>query len=288
MSEYGKHLLSVGHDTLKQIWDANDQPVSAVPTHLPAWNQYCRDEGGAIGLAHGWHVIVAGKTGSGKSLFALNMAVHAMGANHKAGIVSLEMSHRQLITRGLAIATRTPVQDLEPGVHYDDKQFERAAQEWVNRLENMLFVNREPITTLDEIETAITSAFVTENIRFFIIDYMQLAWTSKADNLNAQITEVSHRIRGLAQKLEVVTVGLSQYNRDTSKSKDRPEATGLMGGSSLENDADQVILLDHTSYQTEPLGHATQEILLAKNRHGSTGRIPVRWDYNTLTVTENI
>ena len=286
MNDYDRYLGSVGHDTLKDIWDRNEAPISAVPTHLPTWNSMCRDEGGAIGLAHGWHVIVAGKTGSGKSLFGLNMAVRAMRKKHKVGFVSLEMSHRQLITRALSIYTKTPVGDLEPGHYYDSNQFERASQQWVDEAEHLLYVNRAPINSLAEISDAITKAYETEGVRFFITDYLQLAWVSNAESIHTQITEVSHTIRGLAQKLGIVSVGLSQYNRETSKSHDRPEVTGLMGGSSLENDADQVILLDHTTYKTQSSLEATQEVLLAKNRHGSAGRIAVQWDYKTLTVSE--
>jgi len=53
------------------------QPVDAIATPLPMWNQQCRDEGGGVGLALGWHVIVAGSTGHGKSIMALNMAAEA-------------------------------------------------------------------------------------------------------------------------------------------------------------------------------------------------------------------
>jgi replicative DNA helicase len=83
----------------------------------------------------------------------------------------------------------------------------------------------------------------------------------------------------------VVMVGLSQFNRETSKNKERPQIQGLMGGSPLENDSDQVVLLNHA--KVEKRGHFTDtEALLAKNRHGPAADIPVMWDYRTLTLTE--
>ena len=280
---HARLLGSVGKPSLKKIMEANEAPITAVPTMFPTWNGLCRDEGGSVGLARGWHIVIAGKTGSGKSLLGLNLATKVMRTGNKVGFVSLEMSRRQLITRALAIYTGVPVNDLEPGHNYNAKQFELATQKFP---EHLLYVNKAPISTLSHIEDAILTAYETEGVEYFVTDYLQLAWVSTADNLNNQITEVSHKIRGLAQTLGVVSVGLSQYNRETSKSKDRPEATGLMGGSSLENDADQVVLLDHTTYKTQSQTSATQEVILAKNRHGSAGRIAVQWDFNTLRVME--
>ena len=288
LSEYARYPLKVDRDTLLDLARRNKEPVSAVPTMINSWNGMCRDEGGGVGLAHGWHVIVAGKSGAGKSIFGLNLAVEAMEHGHGVAYLSLEMSKRQLLTRGLAIATNTPVRYLEPGDQYDETAFNTAAKEYLGKMDCLLSVNEYPIRTLDEIESAIREVKRLEKVRFVVVDYLQLAWSSNAESLTAQITEVSNKIRALAQELRIVTIGLSQYNRATSSSHDSPEMTGLMGGSSLENDADQVVLLDHTTYETEPLGHATQEISIAKNRHGSSGRIPIRWDYNTLKVMENV
>ena len=86
--------------------------------------------------------------------------------------------------------------------------------------------------------------------------------------------------------MNVVTVGLSQMNRQTSSNRvDSPFAQGLIGSSSLENDADQVLLLDHSRYEKGNRSAKTWA-LLAKNRHGSQGDIPIEWDYKTLRVRE--
>lgn len=278
----------VGPTELRTLYEQNRAPVSAVPTMLPTWNKLCRDEGGGVGLAHGWHIVVGGKTGSGKSLFALNMAVEAMKRGNKVAYLSLEMSKRQLLTRALAIVSEVPIWRLEPGADYHEGSFGEATEIWGERLEDRMYVTELPIQTLEEIEVAIVKAHELCDVRFFITDYMQLAWTSKAETLTAQITEVSHMVRGLAQELKVVSIGLSQYNRATSSAEQRPDVTGLMGGSSLENDADQVILLDHTTYKKASDKIANQEILLAKNRHGSSGRLAIQWDYRTLRVLETV
>ena len=70
--------------TLRQFVRDAQKPVEAVPTPLPSWNAACRDEGGGVGLARGWHDVVAGNTGQGKSLFALNVAASAIRHGDRA------------------------------------------------------------------------------------------------------------------------------------------------------------------------------------------------------------
>ena len=90
----------------------------------------------------------------------------------------------------------------------------------------------------------------------------------------------------IAKKSLVITIGLSQFNRTTSANyAERPTIQGMMGASSVENDSDCVLLLDHTRYKRTD-SEARTWALLGKNRHGSTGEIPILWDYRTLRVRE--
>jgi KaiC/GvpD/RAD55 family RecA-like ATPase len=275
--------------TLERFLRDAKKPLDAVPTPLPSWNAVCRDEGGGIGLARGWHDTVAGSTGHGKSLFALNVASSAMRLGERVCFVSLEMSEEQLLTRLLAIHSGIPVNALERGRHFDEAQA-RAAAEMLERTHDetggCLYVNRAPISRLDDILTSIRFQHEVHGCRFFVIDYLQLAWTGQANSLFENVQQVSHRVRQVTVDLDVVCVGLSQYNRETSKQRVSPEPQGLMGGSALENDSDQVILLDHSKYQRITPTRATVDVLIGKNRHGPQIRIPVVWDYTTLRVSE--
>ena len=110
-----------------------------------------------------------------------------------------------------------------------------------------------------------------------------IAAVSRSDLENTM--QVSHAVRQLAVDLRVVMIGLSQLNRETVKGRTTPQPQGLMGGSPLENDADQVVLLNHAKYKRTPTG-ATTELLVAKNRHGPQVRVPVVWDYGTLKLRQ--
>lgn len=264
-------------------------PIEAVPTHLPAWNKCCRDEGGGVGLARGWHLIVAGNTGMGKSLLALNLAAQAVRHGERVGLISLEMSQIQTVTRYMSIFTSIPVHRLEHGSHYDsDAAWEAKSriEEHHERTNGVLLTNRRQISKLSDIVGAMRWLREHENCRYFVTDYLQLAWTGNAEKQNDRITEVSHAVRGAANDLGVVSIGVSQFNRTTSTSKERPAVQGLMGGSSLENDSEQILLLDHTTYVERAMDTALIKLVLGKNRHGPTGEIPMCWDKSTLRCYE--
>lgn len=262
--------------------------VRAVPTPLALWNSSCRGAGGRVGLAHGWHVVVAGNTGAGKSLVALNVAAWAVQHGVRVGILSLEMSWSECATRALAIATGIAVERLEQGERFDPAAHAQAAREmahWEQR-GGAMYVNRDPLNKLEDITAAFDYLVEVLGCTLVVTDYMQLTWVERARDLLDHITEASHVIRGRAKRHRVVSLALSQFNRQTSNDYDNPPTPqGLMGGSPLENDADQVLLLDHSHYTRSEHGADTR-LLLGKNRHGPQERIGLAWDYRTLQMRE--
>lgn len=263
------------------------RPVDAVPAPFPSWSEACRDAGGGVGVAHGWHVTVAARTGKGKSILALNLAHRAVLAGEDVVFLSLEMDRVQVETRYLAIATGVPVRRLERGRGFDPEAYDRAARQLeadADAAGGTFTVNGNLLTSLADVEGAIRWNREAHGARYFIVDYLQLAAANPNDA--AEITAVSHTIRGIARELDVVTVGVSQFNRQDHR--DRPTIYGLMGASAIENDSDQVVLIDHTRMERSPapLEGWDTFALLEKNRHGPTAEIPVRFDSSTLRMTE--
>lgn len=277
--------------TLEAIRLAKLLPIEAVPTPYPSWNERCGDGGGGIGLARGWHLTVAGNTGQGKSLVALNLGMAAVQAGESVCFVSLEMTQSQLATRFMAMVTGRPVYRLEQGKSFDINAHiaaEHALQDIFDATGGVMRVNRNNLSDLDKITEAILHEWEFHGCRYVIVDYMQLAYVNQAKNDLDRITAVSSAIRRLAAEQKIITVGLSQFNRETSKDKERPPAPqGLMGGSALENDSHQVLLLNHASFQKdEETRTARTELMLAKNRHGGQVNIPILMDFQTLRVKE--
>ena len=283
---------------IKGHFAKQNRPIDAVPTPLPKWNEVCGDMGGRYGLARGWHITVGANTGHGKTLMGINMAAHAVQAGEAVGYINLEMSLEQMASRLYAIMSGVPVRFLEPGKYFELNETEVARtkiNELVGHSGGSFYTNGNPIYNVDQITGFMRYLHDEKGCKYFIIDYIQRVQANYEDLLKT-ITDVSIKITDFAKMFNVITIGLSQFNRETSKDfKGKPTSQGLMGGSPLENDSNQVVLLDHSRSKRQECPDpvtgfkvVTKEtfLLIDKNRHGQQGEIPVMWDFGTLRINE--
>lgn len=282
-------------DTLEELGLRAAAPISAVPTPWPTWNEACRGRGGRTGIAHGWHVVIGGIEGFGKTLLANNMADAAMDVGEQVAFHSLEMDYDELVLRQIAIATGVEPQHLEPGRWFRPDEWKLAVETWEERRATKggrLIVNRDDLRSLAQVKDAMRYQWEVNGARFQIFDYAQLVWTKGRNKLD-EIEEVSHTIRGEGKSMGISTVMLSQFTREAKKEREEsPHNDALMGGSPLENDASQIVLLDHTRVRWYGDGSWDGWLLLSKNRHGPTIRpprkpgIPIHFSAKTLRIRE--
>lgn len=289
----GEIVSILSRDFLDEFQRQQKLPIDAVRTPLGSWNEVCRDDGGAVGLAKGWFIVIGGNPKYGKSILALNLAATAMMGGESVGFVTLEMSARQLAVRFYAMATGFDVSELEKQ-HFTDENFERVKEaldpEGLVLNGADFYVNTTPLTQLDEVLGAMREMKnQTPPVRYFVVDYLQLVGLGDEESINRQVTEVTTHLRHFALSEQVTVIALSQFNRTTSKDYTQPpRAQGLHGGMIVEASADQVVLLDHSRY-TKDKRHphlAMSYLIVDLNRHGSACEIPIEWNYHTLRIRE--
>jgi archaellum biogenesis ATPase FlaH len=278
---------SLSGDTLEQILTEKLAPIDAVPTPLPEWNALCHGGGGGVGLSRGWLVTIGANTGTGKSLIGINMASHAIRQGEVVTFISLEMGRSELATRLLAVVSDESVVGLEQGPLFNAASYAKAAltlDDVRQATGGHVLVNRRPISRLKDIDACVKYHAEVHGSRYFVVDYLQLAQTSPSHSEFERITQVQHTLRELTQTHRVITVALSQFNRQTSANRaERPTSQGLMGGSAIENDSHQVVLFDHSRF-TRTGNLADTWLIIDKNRHGGVKDLAVQWDYRTLRL----
>jgi replicative DNA helicase len=265
-------------------------PIKAVPTFLPTLNGICGDDGGRVGLAKGWFVVVAGNPGFGKSLLALLLARDSLRAGHKTAFVSLEMAHGQLAARFFSIASGIPVHALEKG-GFNESAYERFKERIAELFpDGGLLTNRHLLFSLDDIMAEM--AFMADKgVTVFFVDYLQLIAVGDEDQLSKQVTAAVTTLRRFAAERGVLVVALSQFNRSTSANYEQtPHIQGTHGGMIIEACADVGLLLDHSRYRKdEDAPHLARTFLVVdKNRHGARAVVPIEWDYKHLSCREGM
>jgi len=109
--------------------------------------------------------------------------------------------------------------------------------------------------------------------------------TKQAENSRErEIAEISAGIKGLAKELGIPILILAQLNRGpesrAGKSLGVPRMSDLRESGAIEQDADMVGLLYRSAYYAEDAEEKAEaagkaELVLAKNRNGETGHIPL-------------
>lgn len=286
-----KEILLDTFDRLNVLNSPDKDKYRGLPTGI-------RDLDNLItGLNRSDLIILAARPGVGKTSFGLNVARHvAVTANRRVAFFSLEMGKEQLSSRLLAAEARVEGSKLRTG--------ELSGDEWARLIEGgdilaktQLYFDDNPSITVPEMKAKIRRL---GDVDLVIVDYLQLMSSArKIDNRVQEVSEITRSLKIMAKELDVPVIAMSQLRRPTERTKDhRPGLSELRDSGSIEQDADVVIFLHREAYNatseggevTEDMDLNAAELIVAKNRHGSTDSIAVHWqgEYMRFTSREVI
>jgi replicative DNA helicase len=231
----------------------------------------------------------------------------AKSVGAKVAFFSLEMSADQLATRILSEQSKIVAEEIRTGKLDNQKfrDFARAAQ----ALESLpLYIDDTPGLTIAALRTRARRLKRRHGIGLIIVDYLQLLQGSGRNsdgNRVQEISEISRGLKTLAKELNVPVVALSQLSRAVEQREDKkPQLSDLRESGSIEQDADIVMFVYREEYYVrgmEPTRPSTSdseevhakhrewmqkflpveglaEVIIAKQRHGATGNVKVRFE----------
>lgn len=233
-----------------------------------------------LGFAPGQLVVVAARPAMGKSAFALNIATNAaVKAGKPVVYFSLEMSKEELVNRILASEAMVDSTKIRSG-QLDDNDWISLTNAAGSLSETKIFLDDSSGYSPIELRAKCRKMKMEYDIGLVVIDYLQLMDASKNNNSRqADISEISRSLKVLAREIGVPIIALSQLSRAPEQRPDhRPMLSDLRESGSIEQDADMVMFLyrdDYYNPETEKKNVA--EVILAKNRGGSTGTVELLW-----------
>jgi replicative DNA helicase len=118
-----------------------------------------------------------------------------------------------------------------------------------------------------------------------VIDYLQLMQSDKKiDNRVNEVGDISRNMKLMAKELNVPVICCAQLSRGPeSRTDKKPMLSDLRDSGAIEQDADVVMFLYRDEYyktDSDPNNERDgdiAEVIIAKNRHGSTGTVKMGW-----------
>ena len=228
------------------------------------------------GLKNSDFMILAARPSMGKTAFALNIASHlSIKKDTPVVFFSLEMSSNQLIHRIFSSRGLIPLFDLKSG-NLDDAHTQKLIKV-SNKLSQTKLIINDEISNLMSLRSIARKLKRENDIKLIIIDYLQLLEGTRRENRNLEISEISRSLKILAKELDIPIIDLSQLSRSVeSRQVKKPMLSDLRESGSLEQDADIVMFLYREDYYNpETENKNITDVIIAKNRNGPTGTIPV-------------
>lgn len=228
------------------------------------------------GLKNSDFMILAARPSMGKTAFALNIASYlSIKKDTPVAFFSLEMSSNQLIHRIFSSYGLIPLFNLKSG-NLDDAHTQKLIKV-SNKLSQTKLIINDEISNLMSLRSIARKLKRENDIKLIIIDYLQLLEGTRRENRNLEISEISRSLKILAKELDIPIIALSQLSRSVeSRQVKKPMLSDLRESGSLEQDADIVMFLYREDYYNpETENKNITDVIIAKNRNGPTGTIPV-------------
>ncbi len=212
------------------------------------------------------------------------------------------MSAEQLATRLLAEEARISGDRIRRG-DIGQKDFDRFVQVSRDIQALPIEIDDSPAITLSALRTRCRRLKRTKGLALVVVDYLQLmrpASGTKPENRVLEISQITQGLKAVAKELAVPVLALSQLSRAVESREDkRPQLADLRESGTIEQDADAVMFVYRDEYYLEQRmpkemafdsrdkfqgahdkwlqdmekAHNKAELIIAKQRHGPTGKI---------------
>lgn len=251
------------------------------------------------GFRPGQLVMIGARPGMGKTALMIKLAQHS-----RAHLVSLEMSKGEITNRLTSVCGDVPysiAHDLVAPMHL--------RQRWTD---GAVKASRLPVTINDlrqttaQIEGEVSRLIAERGTEIVVIDHLDWLADRFKDGAGAEqrTAELVHRCKAGAKATGIPWVVLAQLNRAVeSRPGFVPYLSDFRNSGAIEQDADIAILLRRRRYYSEramcpaeeedyihpsigdPSLHAV-DVIVAKNRNGTTGTARVGWKPDVMDFRE--
>lgn len=218
-------------------------------------------------------IILAARPGQGKTAMAVNIIQHISAVEKvPVGIFSLEMSQEEVVDRLLVGQADIDAWRLKTG-KLSESDFGKISDAMGVLADAPIFIDDTPGISISEMRTKARRLQLEHNVRFLIVDYLQLVDPGRRyDNRVQEVSIVSQSLKNLARELKIPVLAVSQLSRAVEhRGEKKPQLADLRESGAIEQDADVVLFLYRGVDEFAPT--MPMKLLIAKHRNGPIGEI---------------
>ncbi|MGA9508147.1 MAG: DnaB-like helicase C-terminal domain-containing protein [Candidatus Sulfotelmatobacter sp.] len=231
------------------------------------------------GLRKGELIVIGALPGAGKTALACQIIAENAASGNPVGVFSLEMSRWDLGKRFLSTVTSVTASKIRHPHHIKKEDWPALATGAAEIAQWPVWFDDSGTVSIPEL-LARARLFITRmKAKLIIVDYLQLV-RADARDIRERVGKVADALRQLAKAERIPVVLLSQLRRPHDVN-DPPTIVDLKESGDIEAHA-HVVLLIHSPVAADgqPLGEDV--VIVAKNRNGSRGPVPVTFSPHKL------
>lgn len=199
-------------------------------------------------LSGGWKkgqtIVIAGKTGGGKTTLALHMIVAALRAGHGVALFSLEMDREEIFDLLVASQCKIDRNKFNNG-RFTEHDLAGMVKGFDTLSKWPLWIEDSALSNTEQIKARVMQLKAEDRISLVVVDYVQFVnpdWTR--ETREQQVAHISHDLRALAREAHLPMIVLSQLNEDGQLRESRVIAhnSNVVMGVDLEGDKCKVTI----------------------------------------------
>lgn len=231
------------------------------------------------GLRKASYTVLAGRSGHGKTDFALNVALKVAKRGTRVLYLSMEMTREQLMDRIASNITLIDSMKIRDNTLSADEIAKIACALDAIAKKTKLFIDEGTNLTFADIEAKCLK-FKPE---ILFIDHLGLVKGNKKTQWENQF-EISQELRQLANRMGIAVFALVQQSSRAEKAKDKTAImSDVKGTDGIANDADAVMFI---TADVEGEAWRDVKLQLTKNRNGENKPVYLRWNPQFHTYCE--